>query len=78
MAVKRIDYNTPETLVEALRDQDALVTTLSGHAGTETEMQLIKAAGEAGVPWILPSDFTPDTMNEALVKDVVVFQPRGE
>jgi hypothetical protein len=37
---------------------------------------LIRAAGDAGVPWILPSDFTPDTTHKALVKDVGVFETR--
>lgn len=75
---KKIDYNKPETLVEALGGQDALVITLSSHTPKETEMQLIKAAGEAGVAWILPNEWSPDTANEALVKDVFLFQPRGQ
>ena len=75
---KKVDYSKPETLVEALTGQDALVITLSGAAGKGVEVQLIKAAGEAGVAWILPSDFCPDTQNEALVRDVFVFQARGE
>ena len=75
---KKIDYNKPETLVEALRGQDALVITLSGHTPKDTEMQLISAAGEAGVPWILPNEWSPDTANEAMVEDVFVFQPKGE
>lgn len=53
---KNVDYNKPETLVEALRGQDALVITLSGQTPKETEMQLINAAGEAGVTWILPNE----------------------
>ncbi|KAL6717929.1 hypothetical protein ACLMJK_004014 [Lecanora helva] len=73
---KKVDYNQPETLVEALRGQDALIITLSGHTPKETEMQLINAAGEAGVSWILPNEWSPDTANEALVKDVVLFQPK--
>jgi hypothetical protein len=56
--ISKVDYNKPETLVEALRGQDALVTTLSGHAPKETEMQLINAAGEAGVAWILPNEWS--------------------
>jgi len=75
---KRVAYNKPETLVEALRGQDALVITLGGHVPEETEMQLINAAGEAGVAWILPNEWSPDTANEALVKDVFLFQPKGE
>ena len=74
---KKVDYSKPETLVEALRGQDALVITLSGHA-IEAETLLINAAGEAGVGWILPNEWSPDTANEALVKDVFIFQPKGE
>ena len=75
---KKVDYSKPETLVEALRGQDALVITLSGLTPKETETQLINAAGEAGVPWILPNEWSPDTANEELVKDIVLFQPKGE
>lgn len=74
---KKVDYNKPETLVEALRGQDALVITLSGHTPKETENQLINAAGEVGVAWILPNEWFPDTANEAMVKDVFVFQSKG-
>lgn len=75
---KKVDYNKPETLVEALRGQDALVITLSAQIPKETEMQLINAAGEAGVGWILPNEWSPDTANEAMVKDVFPFQSKGE
>ena len=75
--VRKVDYSKPETIVEALRGQDALVITLSGYA-IGTEIQLINAAGEAGVPWILPNEWSPDTANEAMVKDVFVFQPKGD
>lgn len=73
---KAIDYSKPETLVEALQNQDALVITLGGLAPEGTEAALIKAAGEAGVKWIMPNEWCPDTTNEALVKDVFVFQPK--
>lgn len=76
--LKKVDYNKPETLVEALKGQDALVITLSSHTPKETENQLINAAGEAGVAWILPNEWSPDTANEAMVKDVFVFQSKGE
>ena len=75
---KIVDYSKPETLVDALRGQDALVITLSGHAPKDTETKLVNAAGEAGVPWILPNEWSPDTANEAMVKDVFMFQPKGE
>lgn len=75
---KKVDYNKPETFVEALRGQDALIITLSGHTPAQTQMQLINAAGEAGVAWILPNEWSPDTANEALVNDFFAFPPKGE
>ena len=41
-------------------------------------MQLINVAGEAGVPWIFPNEWSLDTINEALVKDIFVFQFKGK
>ena len=53
MISKRVDYNKPETLVGALRGQDALVIIISGRAPMqEIEDKLVKAAGEANVPWV--------------------------
>ena len=74
---KKVDYSKPETVVDALKGQEVLVITLSGHTPKETEMVLINAAGEAGVSWILPNEWSPDTANDALVKDVMLFQPKG-
>ncbi|KAF2491421.1 NAD(P)-binding protein [Lophium mytilinum] len=53
----------------ALRGQDALIITLSGFAPKVVQTQLINAAGEAGVGWILPNEWAPDTANEVLVQD---------
>ncbi|KAJ5540175.1 hypothetical protein N7513_008507 [Penicillium frequentans] len=74
---KEIDYSKPETIVEALKGQDALVISLSGHAPEGTELQLIKAAGEAGVKWVLPNDWSPDTTNEAMNNDIMIFKPKA-
>jgi len=74
--VKHIDYSKPETIVEALKGQDALVITLGGMSPKENDIKLIEAAGEAGVSWILPNDWSPDSENEGLLKDVFVFQSK--
>lgn len=74
LLVKKVDYSKHETLVEALRGQEALVITISGHAPIkETEEKLVRAAGEAGVPWILPNEWSPDSANEGILKDVFIF-----
>jgi hypothetical protein len=75
--VKTIDYSKPETIVEALRGQDALVITLRGFTPREIDIALIKAAGEAGVPWILPNEWATDTANEELAKDLG-FETKGK
>ena len=75
---KQVDYGKPETLVKALRGQDALVITLSIKAPEGTEMQLINAAHEAGVAWILPNEWSgPDTANEDILRDVSLLQSKG-
>ena len=75
---KDVDYNDPETIVQALKGQDALVITLSGMVPRDTEEKLVRAAAEAGVPWVLPNEWSPDTASEDLVKDVSVFQMKRE
>jgi len=74
---KKVDYSRPETIVEALKGHDVLVITLSAFAPKEVDMLLINAAGEAGVPWILPNEWGPDNTDEGLVKDVSAFQSKG-
>lgn len=73
---KSIDYSKPETIVEALKGQDAFIITVPGQAPKGTELALVKAAAEAGVKWIL-NEWSPDTMNEDLVRDVPIFQAKG-
>jgi hypothetical protein len=75
---KKVDYSKQETLVDALRGQDALIITLSAFTPEETARQLINAAGEAGVAWILPNEWSPDTANEGLIKDLFMFPPKGK
>ncbi|KAJ5925609.1 hypothetical protein N7454_008248 [Penicillium verhagenii] len=74
---KEIDYRKHKTVVEALKGQDALVIILNSKAPEGTELLLIQAAGEAGVKWVLPNDWAPDTTNEAMNKDVMVFPAKA-
>ncbi|KAI9812696.1 MAG: hypothetical protein M1832_000353 [Thelocarpon impressellum] len=75
--VRKVDYAAPATLVEALRGQDALVITLTPMAPPDTQTKLIQAAADAGVSWVLPNEWAPDTADEALVRDVGPFQKMG-
>lgn len=56
VGVAHINYEKPDTLVTALKGQDALIITMSVFAHSAQE-QLIRAAAQAGVPWILPNEF---------------------
>lgn len=55
-----VDYNSHESLVSALRGQQALILTMSTSAPQDTQQKLISAAKEAGVQWILPSEYGTD------------------
>jgi hypothetical protein len=59
-------------LVAALRGQDVLLITLSVTAPSDTESKLIRAAAEAGVPWVMPNHWGCDLL-EDVVKDVPGF-----
>ncbi|KAI1608992.1 hypothetical protein EDD37DRAFT_653147 [Exophiala viscosa] len=73
VTIHKIDYDKPEPLVEAFRGQDALVITLSGQSPIQQiEEKLVRAAAEAEVPWILPNEWSPDTVN-----DVFILKPKG-
>jgi len=78
VVVKKVDYANSETVVEALRGLEALVMTLGGYTSQETVELIIRAAGEAGVKWLLPNEWSPDSAHEGLVKDVSIFQSKGE
>lgn len=74
----QIDYSNTESLVNALRGQDALVITMSTQAPKDQEMALIKAAGEAGVKFVLPNEWGPDTVHEGYIQDVGIFKVRAQ
>lgn len=59
-----------DALVAALRGQDVLLITLSVLAPEGTQAKLIRAAADAGVPWVVPNDWGFDTSDEAVVNDI--------
>ncbi|EED20736.1 conserved hypothetical protein [Talaromyces stipitatus ATCC 10500] len=70
---KVVDYEKPETIVEALKGQDALVITLGAFA-LSNEVKLIVAADEAGVQWILPNEWSTYPGAHELIKDMLFYQ----
>ncbi|KXS12619.1 hypothetical protein M427DRAFT_393258 [Gonapodya prolifera JEL478] len=67
---KPVDYDVFSTLVDALRGQDVLVITLNVMAPPDTQEKLVRAAGEAGVKWILPNAWAIDGTNEPIAHDL--------
>ncbi|KAF2125294.1 NAD(P)-binding protein, partial [Dothidotthia symphoricarpi CBS 119687] len=65
-----IDYDDPSTIVEALKGQDALIITLSIFASKDTQAKLIRAAADAGVPYIMPNEFGMGNTTEAQLETV--------
>ncbi|MCJ1283141.1 hypothetical protein MMC26_002468 [Xylographa opegraphella] len=68
--VKKVDYNDPASLTDALKGQDALVITMGVTAPEDQQTKLIDAAAAAGVPWVLPNEFGGDGLNEEAGKDI--------
>ena len=68
--IKHIDYASHDSLVSALRGQDALIITMSVLAPPDQEAALVKSAAEAGVAWVMPNEWGIDCSNAALVKDI--------
>ncbi|KAF1945544.1 NAD(P)-binding protein [Clathrospora elynae] len=64
VTVTKVDYNKPDTVVEALKGQDVLIITMSAFAH-DAQPKLIRAAADAGVPWVLPNEFGMYNTEEA-------------
>lgn len=70
--VASVNYDDPSTIISALKGQDALIITMSVRAPPDQQSKLIKAAADAGVPWIIPNEFGGDGLNEQVGKDIVI------
>lgn len=69
-----VDYSDHESLVRALRGQDALIITVGFFAPKNLSSLLVQAAADAEVPWILPNEWSPDSAHEGLVRDISSLQ----
>lgn len=76
ITIARGSYTDPTFLVETLKGQDVLIISLAFTVPPEFNTQFIKAAAEAGVPYILPTEFGSDTSRSELVSRVVFQQPK--
>jgi uncharacterized protein YbjT (DUF2867 family) len=62
------DYDDHSFLVEALTGQEALVIALGFAACHKYQPLLIKAAAEANVQYVLPTEFGSDTTNSKIIE----------
>jgi hypothetical protein len=67
--VKKVNYNDPSSLVEALKGQEVLIITMAVTAPKEQQTKLIEAAAAANVPWVLPNEFGGDPTALEMQKD---------
>ncbi|KAH7024657.1 uncharacterized protein B0I36DRAFT_250248 [Microdochium trichocladiopsis] len=64
-----IDYDKPETIVSALKDQQVLIITMGVGAPPEQQLKLIDAAADAGVPYVMPNDWGYDVSRDDMYKE---------
>ena len=76
--VARVDYNGDDdaALVEALREQQVLIITMSVSAPSGTISKFLRAAAKAGVPYVLPNWFGHDAANNKLCNDSLLSHNR--
>ncbi|KAF1993555.1 NAD(P)-binding protein [Amniculicola lignicola CBS 123094] len=74
--IASINYDDHSSIVSALKGQDALIITMSVRAPPDQQQKLIRAAAEAGVPWVLPNEFGGDGTNEKVGKDIMIYEPK--
>jgi len=69
---KKVDYNDHASLVKALQGHDVLIITMSVMAPKENTANLINAAVEAGVRWIMPNEWGVDSPHTTAGKDTLL------
>ncbi|PSN75151.1 NAD(P)-binding protein [Corynespora cassiicola Philippines] len=72
--VIRVDYSNEAELIAALQGIDFLIITLNATAPPETHTLICKAAGKAGVPYIMPNAHGSDP-RETQLQNESLFGP---
>ncbi|KAJ7855576.1 putative isoflavone reductase family protein [Mycena leptocephala] len=70
--VKKVNYENPASLIEALRGQDALIITMSVLSPQGQSAKLIEAAAAANVPWVLPNEYGGDPTEKQMGEDAMI------
>ena len=61
--VAKVDYDDEESVVSALRGQDALIITLAVTAPPDLHGKIVKAGAKAGIHYIIPNVYGFDVQN---------------
>lgn len=77
-AVKKAEYDSHSALVEALYGQDVLVISLNGAQGVRYQRNIVDAAVEARVRYIVPNEYANDREKTDLAKETIVGQSQLE
>jgi len=75
--VTKVDYDNKHDLVNAFRGHDAAILIV-GASVMHTQLALVEAAGEAGVQWIVPTEFSSDTANKKLMEQISFFNIKDQ
>lgn len=67
-----VDYDNESTIVDALKGKDCLIITMAVTAPRDSQAKLIRAAGEAGVPWVMPNEWGNDYTSEDVAKETFI------
>ncbi|KAK6223743.1 CipA protein [Colletotrichum tabaci] len=67
-----VNYQNHDSLVAALKGQDFLIITLSLSAAPGTHTSLVRAAAEAGVPYVMPNAYSINVHSEGIQRDVPI------
>jgi hypothetical protein len=74
LKVVPVDYDNEQTIIDALQGQQFLVITMSVLAPPETHSKLVKAAGKAGIPYVMPNGYGMDIQNKQLIQEMITEQ----
>ncbi|KAJ1722447.1 hypothetical protein LPJ53_003131 [Coemansia erecta] len=69
-----VDYNNEAELVDALRNQEVVLSLLAA-GGLALQPAVIRAAQKAQVKWIIPSEYGTDHSNKD-IQDLLVFSDK--
>lgn len=70
--IKKVNYDDRNSLINAMKGQDALIITMKPMAPPDSQIKIIDAAVEAGVEYIMPNEYGIDVNNKSLAEETMV------